>query len=130
MLNILSINCSSASLASLTSAMKNILSLIQIIGPILLIISLISNLTNYMNNPDDKKMPKKIINSFIATILLFFIPLIVNASMNIAGSRFDFTACWNHTTKTSSNETYQSPYEEKSKQSFIYDSTSYENNQK
>lgn len=100
MINLL-ILCSNPSLAGILSAFRNILFLIQIIGPILLIISLVYNLIQLMSNPDDKKIPKKISNSFMALIFVFFIPLLVTVTLNMVDDSTDFGACWKDNNNTS-----------------------------
>ena len=96
MIQILEVNCSSPALAVTLRALRKILGIIQILGPILLIISLSIQITQLMSNPDDKKLPKKIFNSILATVLLFFIPLFINIVMRWMGSNFTISACWNN----------------------------------
>ena len=75
MINLL-VDCSSPTLWSILNVTKKAFTLIQIIAPILLIISLIMNITKLVSNPEDKKAGKKIKNAILATIIIFFIPLV------------------------------------------------------
>lgn len=88
------VSCNSAVLAGLLSVFKNLLNLIQIIGPILAICSLVMTLIKMAHNPEDKKVPKKIFNSCLALALLFFIPLLVNVTLNMVDESTNFGACW------------------------------------
>lgn len=72
---------------------KRILSLIQIIAPILGIVSLSFTIIKMVKNPEEKKLTKKVINSFIALILLFFIPLFVTILVNLATENSSFASC-------------------------------------
>ena len=71
---------------------KTIVYLIWIMGPIIAIISLSLNLALLMKDPDNKKLPKKVKNSVIALILLFFIPTLVFLTVSLTDN--DFSACW------------------------------------
>lgn len=88
------VSCNSAVLAGFLTIVKNLLSLIQIIGPLLLICSLIYLFIKMMQNPEDKKLPKKIFNSFFALIVVFFVPLLVTVVLNMVDDSTDFGACW------------------------------------
>ncbi len=87
--------CSSPALGNVLTVFKRILGIIQIIGPIIFMVALIIHLVNLMSNPEDKKLPKKIFNSLIAIILLFFIPFLVNFVMGLMDESFSLSACWN-----------------------------------
>ena len=88
--------CSSPALSSFLKTAKNALEFIQIMGPILLIISLVVSIVKLINNPEDKKLVKNIKNSIIATLLLFFMPIFINATMGVLGNNFTISACWNN----------------------------------
>ena len=89
--------CHDKSLLPFFSVTNNIMSLIQIIVPIILLVMLSIDLMYLMMNPDDKKKLKSIRNKFIATIVVFMIPIFVNVVTNIiseSGSKsFNFAAC-------------------------------------
>ena len=95
-MQILEITCSSSILKITLGALKKILTVVQIIAPIILIVALISHFTKLMANPDDKKTKKKIMNSIIATAIIFFIPLLVNFVMGLMGENFNVSSCWNN----------------------------------
>ena len=105
MINILA-DCSSPALWSTLSIMKKVFLLIEIIAPILLIVSLIMNITKLVANPEDKKLPKKILDSILATVIIFFIPLLVNILMNALGENYEVSACWNTASDISENTDY------------------------
>ena len=88
--------CNDYAIVSLVSILKNILKLVQIIGPILALIALVVILTKLVKDPDDKKLFKKLKNSIIALLLLFAVPVIVNASIYMLDDSVEFTTCWNY----------------------------------
>ncbi len=124
MINLL-VDCSSPTLWSILNVTKKAFTLIQIIAPILLIISLIMNITKLVSNPEDKKAGKKIKNAILATIIIFFIPLVVNVLMNALGEDFSISSCWNSTNDEYNEPSYIDDTENSRKK--IYDnSTTYE----
>lgn len=119
-------DCNNAELGILLYYFKNILNIIWIVGPILAVISLAINFTMMVKNPDDKKVPKKIKNSFIALFVLLLIPTIVNAFMLIANDSFEISACWKQNIeKPSLNPSYVNPYQENN-QSIVSDPSKYD----
>ena len=70
-LDILS-SCNDVALLNIMAIAKKIIGLIQLIGPIICIISMVYTLFRMMQNPDDKKSPKRLKNSAIALIVIFF----------------------------------------------------------
>ena len=72
-------SCNDSSLKEILLIVKKILGLIQLLGPLLAIVSLVYTFIMLVNKPDDKKLPKRITNSLLALIIMFFIPVIVNA---------------------------------------------------
>ena len=123
--------CQSPILQVAIKLTKNILILLQIIGPIILIGSLVYSFIQMTINPDDKKMPKKIINKFIAAIVLFFLPTIMNATMGLLGSTFIISDCWNAKLEVSYNPDYiKTTDNDKLKKSFLTNPSEYEHGNK
>ena len=91
----LSSTCGSPALLVVLKIVSNILKLIQMIGPIVAIFSLIYTVILLINNPDEKKYVKRIKNSLIALLLLFFVPVIVNVVVGMMGDTTKFSDCWN-----------------------------------
>lgn len=87
--------CSSPALSTILTASKRVITIIQIIGPLLLLIALTINFIKLINNPEDKKLKKNLINSLIAAILLFFIPVLINVTMKMLDNTFTISTCWN-----------------------------------
>jgi len=92
---ILDINCKSIVMNNVLFAVKNILNLIMIISPILAILSGVLMLIKLLQNPEDKKAPKKLLNTVKALVIIFFIPLITNVAMKIIDNKTDISACYN-----------------------------------
>ena len=90
-------DCSSYGIMNIISLLKSILNLIHIIVPILLLIFLTIKITKLIVKPDDKKSKKGIINMILATIIIFFIPTIINAVFNMIGPKYDLSTCWINT---------------------------------
>lgn len=98
---------------------KTILYLIWIMGPIIAIVSLSYNLALLMKDPDNKKLPKKVKNSVIALILLFFIPTLVFLTVSLTDN--DFSACWKSAkVRFSLSTTYENPSGNKNNNKSIY----------
>ena len=119
--------CSSPVLGTLLSAFKKIMTLIQIIVPILLIIGSMINVTKLIHDPEDKKRKKRILNSLIAAILVFFIPMLVNAVMGMVDNSYDISACWNETVEANYKVTdFVNPNEGMKKKGMIANPSDYE----
>lgn len=130
MIQILSMvgDCSSPAIGALLIIAKRIIKFIRIIVPLLLIIATTTKFIHLMQNPDDKKGLKPIINSFIAAIVVFFIPNIVDATMNILDGSFSVATCWNSVNVTAETK-YQgtNSTNNSSKKSIYDDPSNYEN---
>ncbi len=102
---------------------KRIISIIQIISPILAIIAITILFVRHVMNPEDEKFNKKLINSIIALVMVFFISLLTNIVINLATSNSSLKSCLkkasNYTIKT--NNSYQdNNNDSKSKKKSVY----------
>lgn len=88
--------CSDVALANVLAIAKRIFGLLQIICPILLIIALIIIFIRMISNPDEKKYMKQLKNSIVALVVVFAIPILVNAVMVLLDDSFNLTKCWNY----------------------------------
>ena len=86
--------CSDYGIAMYLYIMKNALTIIQIAIPILLLVMATIQMIKMMASPDDKKSPKALLNKFIAALVVFFIPFIVNVVLSIIPDSFELSACW------------------------------------
>lgn len=86
--------CSSYGLASIFNTLLKILGIIQIIAPILLIIMTTVQLIKLVINPEEKGGNKKIFNKFLATLFIFFLPIIVDAVMSVIPDSVGVAACF------------------------------------
>lgn len=94
--------CSDYGLAQMLSVMKSFFHLIQIMVPIILLIMTTIQLVKMMANPDEKKNTKALINKFIAALICFFLPTIINVLLNalslgaenVLSKNFQVAACW------------------------------------
>lgn len=79
--------------------LKRGLTIIQILGPILAIVSLMITLFKMVGNSDIGEMEKnkkRIKNSLVALVTIFFIPLFINIVMYLVGNNTVLTECWNN----------------------------------
>lgn len=86
--------CTDYALAGILYIIQNIVTIIQIVVPIILLISVSIMLTQMIINPDEKKNKKKMFNSFVAAIIVFFIPMLVNMVIGMIDSNNNFLKCW------------------------------------
>ena len=86
--------CNNSMLFTFLAIVKTILGLVHIIVPILLILSLTITLTKLAQDPDEKKAPKKILNSLLATFIIFFLPTIMNVVIDLVAGESNFSNCW------------------------------------
>lgn len=102
--------CTSSEISYIMVALRRVYTLIQIIVPILLMISLVIKFIHLAHNPEDKKTPKQIVNAALAAVIVFFLPTIVSALLNMLPEQIQLTACWlsaEDTYKFSKKSTYQ-----------------------
>ena len=99
--------CNDYSIMPILVIIKNTLSLIQIIVPILLIIMASIQLLKVVKQPDNQKEIKKILNIFLAAIIVFFIPMIINVLFQLLGNNYTFSECWNNSKFSISNTYYE-----------------------
>ena len=89
--------CTDYGLLTVLDVMRQILDLIQLIAPIILMVGLGIQFTQLLVNPDDKKKQKALLNKFIAALLCFFVPFLVNLSLSLVPEEigsFQLGACW------------------------------------
>lgn len=110
MIYILESVCSDYALATILIILKRLLNFIQIFVPIILIISVIVQLIKKVLNPEDGGRGgsmKNIINSFMAAVIVVFLPFIINLAMSTISeygevgikedgslTALDVTSCW------------------------------------
>lgn len=89
--------CSDYGIAYYLFFVKKALDIIHIVVPILLILMVTIDFVKMVLNPDDpqKKKSKSLINKFMAAVLVFFVPFIVNVLFGlIDGFGVDVGGCW------------------------------------
>ena len=99
--------CSSKVLENGLGLVKNVLVFIEILCPILFIAFISVCFIKGMTNPDDKKLFNRIKNTAFSLIIVFFIPIIVNAVMSILGNSTKLSSCWNNATISTERAKYQ-----------------------
>lgn len=113
--------CSDPGLANILWIVKNAFNLIQIIGPIIAMVSLVIILLKLFANPENKKLKNALRNWLIALLLLFFIPVIIDATMRLLDDSFSISSCWNNAVKSdnSTNSDYINSSNKKPTNGFI-----------
>ncbi len=86
--------CNNSMLFTFLAIVKTALNILHIIVPLLLILSLTITLTKLAQDPDEKKAPKKILNSVLAAVIVFFLPTMINIVINLVAGESDFSSCW------------------------------------
>ena len=119
------IYCNDSSLNSILVIVKNILLIIQIVVPILLLVFATIQFIKLVKNPDEKSGVKKIIHSFIAAAVIFFIPMLVNVVMGMLGDGNDISKCWNANVEIG-KPSYIEMDSEKNRKKFIPNASDYE----
>ncbi len=119
------IRCDDSSLNSILVIVQNILKIIQIVVPILLLVFATIQFIKLVKNPDEKNGVKKMIHSFIAAAIVFFIPMLVNVLMRMMGDGNDISKCWNANVEIG-NPSYIESNQEKNRKKFISDASNYE----
>lgn len=121
------VECNDKGLQNILGIVKNVLNFIQLMGPILCIVSLIIIFTKLVTNPDEKKHHKSLVISSIALIVLFFIPIIVDATMGLLDDSFKVSACWKDAKITSLDDVeYIESEEDKDKKNPLLDADDYQ----
>ena len=89
--------CSDYALANLLYITKRIIKLLWIIAPIIGILGLTIAFIKLFMDPDDKKrqqLHKRLINTIIALLVVYFIPALFSLALEMTSNKFDFSACW------------------------------------
>lgn len=121
--------CNDYGLAGILAIIKQALTIIQIIVPIILIVMASINLFQMIVNPDEKKNIKALVNKFVAAIIVFLLPFVVNLVIELLPETFNLTSCWNDaTTLTKEQQSRSSTYisSTRTAQKFSTDPSEYE----
>ena len=106
-LEITSESCNDLVLAKILSLLHTIFNIIGIAVPILLTVSAVISLISMLTNPEQKDGMKKIINKFMAAVIVFFIPTITDLAIQLVpGTNFSVSACWKTADNAASDITY------------------------
>ena len=86
--------CSSPEISYFMTIFRNLYSIIQILVPIVLICAATYRLIRLMKNPEEKNGIKNIVNAFLAAAIIYFIPMILSATLNMIPNQGQIAACW------------------------------------
>lgn len=100
--------CNDYGLVAMLDIVRKVFDLLQIVVPILLIVMVTVQLIQMTANPEEKKHMKRLINKFIAAIIVFFLPTMLDVILSWMPSNqtFQVSDCWN--TAKISNEVVNS----------------------
>lgn len=110
MLIALTETCNDLALANILVIIQNVFTTFQILVPIIAIVALVKIFTQLTINPEHKKLKGAIKNWTIALIVFFFLPFVVNLTMNllsnVTGESFEIAECWKYARNNSSIKTH------------------------
>ena len=88
--------CNDYGIVRIIDTIRSAFGLIQIFVPIILLVMATIQLTALIANPDAKGGMKKLTNKFVAAVIVFFLPMMVDIFMGWmpADDTFQMTACW------------------------------------
>lgn len=89
------VSCGDPALAVLLSIIKKTMNIIWIAGPIIATIGAMIAGYKLMSNPEEKKYKNILKNIFVALVILFLLPLVVNIVMRMFDGTFEIASCWN-----------------------------------
>ena len=110
--------CGNHAIVPILAVFVRTLDILHIIAPVLLLVGLginISKLVKFKDFNEEKKLKKQITNQVIATVVIFFLPYIVNLLMWAISqgglSVFDVADCWDKARDAafSTSSSYQRP---------------------
>ena len=123
--------CGDPGIAVLLNSASKVIDLIQIVVPILLMVMASIRFTQMVMNPERKGGLASIRNMFVASALVFFVPVFVNVVLSWLPDSFTISACWQQAkimaeaTRTTSYQ-YVSPYEKENRSSTIVNPSDYQ----
>ena len=86
--------CTDGGLIRVLNISKNIMDLIQLLAPIILILMASVHVAQLVINPDMKNGKKKLTNKVIAALLVFFVPTLLGAILNMLPDKYELGSCW------------------------------------
>ncbi len=108
--------CNDYTIAKIIDIGKRAVDIIRMVSPILLILGLSINFAKGVLNPEDKNVMKKVGTAVASTIIISFLPLVINTIMETISTyggvgikengstlAYNITACWNTSSKTYAN---------------------------
>jgi hypothetical protein len=107
--------CNDVALANILSIVQKIMLLFQIVVPIIAIIGLVKTFIKLTIDPENKKAKSWIKNWFLALLIFFMLPFIINVVMGWLDGNFSFANCWNYAKKgesDSSGWSYDNTYDQ------------------
>lgn len=116
--------CTDGGIVVLVDITRSILNIIQIVVPILLMVWASIGFMQMAMNPEMKNGLKKIFNKFVAAIVVFLIPALVNFTLGLMPETFNLSACWkqakNRAELARQESKYINPYGDDQKKTSIY----------
>lgn len=133
MINVANVICSDYVMIKIVSILKRAIDVIRLIAPILLMIGGTITFSKGVFKPDESAKSKtvgKFLNGVFATVIVMFLPFIINTIMlvistygevgikeNNSNAAFQLSSCWtqagvNNTSMNSTNSTSRSIYSE------------------
>lgn len=86
--------CSDYSLVGILSVTRRVVGIIQFVVPFILIIAGTVQFTQLTVNPELKDGFRKLLNKIIAAIIIFMLPVLVDAVIGVSSNEYSVISCW------------------------------------
>ena len=115
--------CTDYSLVAILNITRKIFELIQIIVPIALIIACTVQFVQLSINPEMKDGFRRILNKFIAAIIVFAVPFLVDAILTAVPGNLNISSCWQQAKLFASENMFNSGtyYDDSSEKKKVFD---------
>ena len=122
--------CENYGLIAIMYVISKFMDILYILGPILALVSLGLSLVKLVTNPEEKKNKSRIKNCLIALVVVFFLPVIVNATMNLVTDGYSVEGCFeiakNHENILDPTTYTDMPSDGRKKSSILIDPNAYD----
>ena len=102
--------CSDYSVVGILSITKRIFGLIQFVVPFILIVAATIQFIQLTINPELKDGFRRVLNKFIAAVIIFMLPVLVDVFLNATSTSFNVSACWKQIDVTKSQNIFGGKY--------------------
>ena len=102
--------CKDYSIVGVLAVTKRIFMLIQIVVPLILIVAATIQFVQLTINPELKDGFRRVINKFMAAVIVFLLPTIVDAILMTTSQKYTVSACWKQVKISELNDLFGGTY--------------------